>query len=115
MQYVAEMFKYACLGTIGVVVMFLVLLALPKSRLSALLLRMYGWLMSAATVGLVLYILSPLDVLPDLIPLLGQVDDVASVVVALFTGVTAFFSLWEGQRIQESLPEDTDRPRLPLF
>ncbi|KQP23515.1 YkvA family protein [Pseudorhodoferax sp. Leaf267] len=37
--------------------------------------RAPGWL-KAATAGLVLYLLSPIDLLPDAIPFLGVMDDV---------------------------------------
>jgi uncharacterized membrane protein YkvA (DUF1232 family) len=41
----------------------------------------YRWLMVGATL---LYLLSPIDVLPDFIPVLGLVDD--AVVASLFVG-----------------------------
>lgn len=37
--------------------------------------RAPGWL-KAATAGLVLYLLSPIDLLPDAIPFVGLIDDV---------------------------------------
>jgi uncharacterized membrane protein YkvA (DUF1232 family) len=41
----------------------------------------YRWLMAGATL---LYLLSPIDVLPDFIPVLGLVDD--AVVASMFIG-----------------------------
>jgi uncharacterized membrane protein YkvA (DUF1232 family) len=61
----------------------------------------------------VLYFLSPVDALPDFIPLLGQLDDLGVISAA------AFFMVREVQRWQpgstsDGLPRDEDgRPRLP--
>ncbi len=41
----------------------------------------YRWLMAGATL---LYLLSPIDILPDFIPVLGMVDD--AVVASMFIG-----------------------------
>jgi uncharacterized membrane protein YkvA (DUF1232 family) len=44
--------------------------------------RAPGWL-KAATAGLVLYLLSPVDLLPDAIPFLGVMDDVVLLPLAI--------------------------------
>ncbi len=44
--------------------------------------RAPGWL-KAATAGLVLYLLSPIDLLPDAIPFLGVLDDVVLLPLAI--------------------------------
>jgi uncharacterized membrane protein YkvA (DUF1232 family) len=43
--------------------------------------RVPGWMKAAALVP-VLYVLSPIDVVPDLVPVLGQLDDLAFLLVA---------------------------------
>ncbi len=61
----------------------------------------------------VLYVLSPVDAVPDFIPLLGVLDDLGVV------SATAFFMVREVQRWRPSsagdgLPRDEDgRPRVP--
>ena len=37
----------------------------------------------ALPLAAVLYVISPLDVIPDLLPLLGQIDDLAIILIAL--------------------------------
>ena len=37
----------------------------------------------ALPVAAVLYVISPLDVIPDVLPLLGQIDDLAIILIAL--------------------------------
>lgn len=44
--------------------------------------RAPGWL-KFATAGLVLYLLSPVDLLPDVIPLVGVVDDLVLIPLAI--------------------------------
>jgi uncharacterized membrane protein YkvA (DUF1232 family) len=66
-------------GTVFFVVM-LVLLSLPQSRLRCAGLEMAKW---ALACGLLLLLPSPIDVVPDVVPVLGWADDLAYVVGAL--------------------------------
>jgi len=43
---------------------------------------------------LALYILSPLDALPDVIPLLGQIDDGGALISAIVTGLSGALAWW---------------------
>jgi uncharacterized membrane protein YkvA (DUF1232 family) len=60
---------------------------LSQARLAARLVRepRVSMLTKALLVGAGLYLVSPLDFLPDVMPLLGQVDDLAIVLIALRT------------------------------
>ena len=61
----------------------LILLALPGSRIRKVLSTVFF-----AIAGLLgVYIVSPLDLIPDLIPVLGQVDDVLASVLAIISAV----------------------------
>lgn len=44
--------------------------------------RAPGWL-KLATAGLVLYVLSPVDLIPDVLPIIGVVDDLVLVPLAI--------------------------------
>src|SRR5262245_43311629 len=59
---------------------FAMLLALPQCRLRSIGLQIIKWLFAA---GLMLLVASPIDVLPDVIPVLGWGDDLAYVVGAI--------------------------------
>src|SRR5205809_316364 len=79
----AEFFSFlkifvAC-GTVFFIVM-LILLALPQSRLRCVGLEMGKW---ALACGLLLMVPSPVDVVPDVVPVIGWVDDLAYVVGAI--------------------------------
>jgi uncharacterized membrane protein YkvA (DUF1232 family) len=59
----------------------------------------YGiWVM----LGSLLYLISPIDLSPDLLPLLGQIDDVALIVLML-----AAATQWFSQQFFNAQPEDS--------
>ncbi len=61
--------------------------------------RRYGpWVLLAS----LLYLISPLDLSPDLLPLLGQIDDVALIVLLLAVG-----SQWLSDRVLRGSPPST--------
>lgn len=71
-----------------IIVAFLALLALPQSRLRSMLLELCGWgTASAAAVSIV----SPIDPIPDFIPVLGQMDDIAALIVGLLSVAFAIY------------------------
>lgn len=79
----------AVLGAIFIVLV-LILLAIPGSRLRKVFSAIY--LIVAALLGV--YVVSPIDLIPDLIPLLGQSDDaLASVIAAanVVAGIILYF------------------------
>lgn len=92
MEQVTEIAKYACLGSCAFGIVFLVLLALPQSRLRHYMFRMITVFLIVITAILGLYIISPLDFLPDIIPILGQVDDAGALLLAILTAFSAFVS-----------------------
>lgn len=65
---------------------FLVLLALPQSKLKEIVQPFVGWAIAALSLA---YIASPLDILPDLIPVIGWTDDAAALVMGVASAVTA--------------------------
>lgn len=58
-----------------------------------------GWLKLGA-LGVVLYVLSPIDLLPDAIPVLGVVDDLVLIPLAI---------RWLLKRLPPDLREEVDR------
>lgn len=90
-------------GTVMFIVM-LVLLSLPQSKLRLVGLEMCKY---AMCVALVLMIPSPIDILPDAIPVLGWLDDIGYIVGA----VTAFKSA-AGDRERRKLIDDIELAEL---
>jgi uncharacterized membrane protein YkvA (DUF1232 family) len=80
-------------GTVAGVA-FLVLLSLPASRLRSVVLEILGWLVAISSAA---YVASPLDVIPDFIPVIGWVDD-GTAIVAGVVGAISALSTRSGRR-----------------
>jgi hypothetical protein len=64
--------KFAVLCAAGLSGLVLILLSLPGSKLGSRLVQVFGWIVGLVASALVL---SPIDFVPDFIPVLGQADD----------------------------------------
>lgn len=83
------------------IVVVLILLAIPGSRLRKAFSVIY--LVIAALLGI--YVASPIDLIPDIIPILGLSDDAAASVVALANAV-AGITLYLKRRSASSDPQN---------
>ena len=77
-----EFLGWALLALGVVVVVFLVLLAMPRSPMRNWLTNLVMRLMATGAAGV--YALSPIDFIPDFLPVLGQMDDVAILLLLLY-------------------------------
>ena len=99
MEAFISFLKVLVLGVFLLGALFLVLLALPQSKLRCVLLEILGWTGGVAATSLVV---SPVDVIPDVIPVAGQIDDILYVVLA----IGAFWTAWQ-QRMQRQKADRT--------
>ena len=75
------------------IVLFLVLISLPQSRFGKIFLKILG-VISYAMVGLfVLYVINPIDLIPDVIPVVGQTDDAMGIAGVIIDAVIGYISL----------------------
>ena len=96
----------AILGAVFIVLV-LILLAIPGSRLRKLFSAIY--LLVAALLGF--YVVSPIDLIPDIIPLLGLSDDAVASVIAVANAVAGIILYL---RRRSSPPELQDKKRSDL-
>ena len=67
--------------------LFLILLAIPQTKFRSLVLEFLGWTGAAASA---VAVISPLDLVPDIVPVAGQIDDVGYLVTGLICAVLAY-------------------------
>jgi uncharacterized membrane protein YkvA (DUF1232 family) len=85
----------------------LILLALPGSRLR----KTFATLFFAIAGVLGIYVVSPLDFIPDIIPLLGQSDDVLATILAIVNGIAGILLYLKGR---SSSPDLRDPSKIDL-
>lgn len=72
--------------------LWLVLVALPGSQLRNYLLQLYSKILYLSAGLALVYIVNPIDLIPDIIPLLGQSDDAVALVSTIFTATFGWLS-----------------------
>lgn len=77
-----------------------VLLALPQSKLRSVGLEMSKW---ALALGLLVLVPSPVDVLPDVVPGIGWLDDIGYIVASIGAAKSAL-----GERKRRTLLEEAE-------
>ena len=98
--------KVVAIGFFALAALFIVLLALPASRLRSFVLEFLGWGTAGVSAASVV---SPIDFVPDLIPVLGWMDDVGALCVGAASVILAF-----AMRRQRQALERADAERRPL-
>jgi uncharacterized membrane protein YkvA (DUF1232 family) len=102
-----EFAKIALMVGAALAVIVLILLALPGSRLR----KTFATLFFAIAGVLGIYVVSPMDFIPDIIPLLGQLDDALATVLAIVNGIAGILLYLKGR---SSTPELKDPSRTDL-
>ena len=97
-----EYTKIALIVGAVLAVIVLILLVLPGSRLRKAFANLF--FIIAGILGV--YVVSPMDFIPDIIPLLGQLDDVLATVLAIVNGIAGILLYLKGR---SSIPELRDR------
>jgi uncharacterized membrane protein YkvA (DUF1232 family) len=72
--------KVIAIGAFALIALVLVLLAMPQTRFKSTLTEFLAWFGFVGVSGLVV---SPLDLIPDVIPVIGWADDAGYVLLAL--------------------------------
>ncbi len=69
--------------------------------------RQVPWSTIAATAAAILYFVNPLDIIPDFIPVIGYIDDLAVLAVALkFIGVDLDkYRIWREEQLEKDISD----------
>lgn len=96
-----------------IIVVFIILLAMPSSKLRGIVLQIVGIINSTVALISVLYIISPADLIPDIIPLLGQIDDAVALINAIFAGIIGVSTIAVGnndlKKLKKSKLEEPEK------
>jgi hypothetical protein len=87
MEQIGELLRVSCIGCCGLLALFMILLALPQSRLRYYVLRGLGIVFFTVT-----------GLLPDVIPVLGQIDDGGALIGAIITGLSGALAWWNSRK-----------------
>ena len=88
-----EYAKIALIIGAALTAIVLILLVLPGSRLR----KLFSTLFFAIAGLLGIYVVSPLDFIPDIIPLLGQSDDALATILAIINGIAGILLYLKGR------------------
>ena len=102
-----EFAKIALIVGAALTAIVLILLALPGSRLR----KTFATLFFTIAGALGIYVVSPMDFIPDIIPLLGQLDDALATVLAIVNGIAGILLYLKGR---SSTAELSDSSRTDL-
>ena len=102
MEGIFGFLKFGCGAIVLLGIAFLIMLSLPKSRLRSVVLEIGGWFTTAAATASVV---SPVDLIPDFVPVLGWGDDV----IAILVGIGAVLFALHERRMRQQLDEEQVR------
>src|SRR5687767_6531362 len=104
-----EFAKIALIVGAALTAIVLILLALPGSRLR----KAFSTLFFAIAGVLGIYVVSPLDFIPDIIPLLGQSDDALATILAIVNGIAGILLYLKGRSASPEIGDGIKNDRSP--
>jgi uncharacterized membrane protein YkvA (DUF1232 family) len=97
-----ELLKILIIANSSLAALWLILIALPGSHLRNYLLQLYSKALYLATGLALVYIVNPIDLIPDIIPLFGQADDAVAVVSGIVTATFGWLTAYSQTEIKNN-------------
>ena len=88
-----DLIKIIVIANSCLIALWIILLNNPESRLRRVFFRVYGIISYSIAAVLGLYVVSPIDILLDVIPVVGQIDDVLVGIFAIGAAISGYFSM----------------------
>lgn len=93
----------------SLVALFLILICLPQSKLGKVFFKTLG-IVSYIVAGLfAVYVINPIDLIPDIIPVLGQTDDFVGIATVIFDSIIGYISLKKSRDASTKISTDDAR------
>lgn len=92
--------KFVAVVNAVIIVVFIILFSLPKSPLRQSFLKVFGVFNYVIAGLLFLYVVNPIDLIPDFIPVVGQSDDAAGIVGIIIDGLIGYISLKKAREVK---------------